>query len=201
MRKKIDFSNKETIAIIILCITSVLVLLTYDYLKNIKISILMAVTGLIFAIITYGYKNKSQVEDIKEQEIMLKELFKMIAVKQQLSKEELLELNIPLEMRSLIERSLAIKLNVTDYQKCLNAHLSIDYQKMIMGIYFLLEENSKMEFDEMYKQFLQNEKNIDEDNKNNELKKLYSLPIYLIISFICLLLIFIIPTLKEIFNG
>ena len=72
---------------------------------------------------------------------------------------------------------------------------------MIGAIYFLIEENGLEEWDELYLEFIQKEKDSRKNEIDKERKSKESLCYLTLVLFVVIVLVFLFPTIKEVIYG
>lgn len=187
--------KSNTICIALDAIMAIGIFFLYSFSAFLALMLLMLTVFLNIAWYFYNdeKKKKAQLQEEKKWQA----LFACIAQKK-MTKESLLEEDLPLSVRIFFERALSQSLSIEDYQKVLDNHLPMIYHQTFISLYYFFEEGSKEEFQECYILF---QKEITTTRMQKELAKqkhVQSVPIFLLIGFIGLLFLFLFPYFREI---
>ncbi len=196
-----DSKKTDKIIISIILVSILFSFFIFYFTKNLIYSVVIGIVGLIVSIVYKEYDNQKRIKEhrIKEKEYI--NLFISINNYRNVTKNFLLEFDLPYELRILIEKSVFNKVDYQEYINLIGDDFSLNYKKMMMGFYFLIEEKRTDEWDKIFVDF------IKEMKKNNELetikeRKAKEMSCFIVlILLISIILIFLFPTLKELIYG
>lgn len=197
-------SNNKKVDKLILIIGVMAIILSVLVLyisKNMLYASIIIVIALLGLVIYKEYENRKTTRELNNKLSEYRELFKVINDHRVVSKEQILEFDIPHELRMLIERSIVNKVSYSEYQDLLSEDYPLYYRKMIGAIYFLVEENGLEEWDELYLEFIQKEKDSRKNEIDKERKSKESLCYLTLVLFVVIVLVFLFPTIKEVIYG
>ncbi len=195
--------NKKTDKIIITInlIAVIISFIIFYFTKNLFYVIVLEIISLISSLIYKEYDNQKKLEEHRAKEKEYTDLFIKINNYRSVSKSSLLEFDLPYELRMLIENSLTNKVGYSEYIKLLNENFSFNYKKMMIGLYFLVEEKRTDEWDKIFIDFIKESKSNSEAEYLKERKTKELSCFMILLAFVLIIVIFLFPTLKEIVYG
>lgn len=191
----------DKIIITINLIAVIISFMIFYFTKNLFYVIVLEIISLISSLIYKAYDNQKKLEEHRAKEKEYTDLFIRINNYRSISKSSLLEFDLPYELRMLIENSLTNKVGYFEYIKLLNEDFSFNYKKMIIGLYFLVEEKRTDEWDKIFVDFIKESKSNSETGYLKERKTKELSCFMILLSFVLIIVIFLFPTLKEIVYG
>lgn len=196
-----DNKKMDKIIISINLVSILLSFLIFYFTRNLIYAAVFEIVGLFVSIIYKEYDNQKKIKEHKIKEQEYTNLFISINNYRNISKDLLLEFDLPYELRMLVQKSTFNKVDYQEYTNLLTDDFSLNYKKMMMGFYFLIEEKRTDEWDKIFLDFIkETKKNNDMDFlKERKSKEISCFAVLLLL--ILIILIFLFPTFKELIYG
>ncbi len=163
----------------------------YLYQRNFKsyAFIPLALASICIIALYPLIKRLKNVKDDEESKWIL--LFREVFEKDIKTKEALLELDLPIELRLLLEKAITKEVEREEYISLLSNY-PMPFKIAIESLYFLLEKNSMQEWNFAYGNLMkyQEEKIASQNNKSNQLLSALNTAIFILFMGFVILLVF-----------
>lgn len=197
----LENKNRKNILLIIAFVGFLFALGAFLYFRVYTYSIIILLITLLILSLYLDNQKKKENDEFERELNEYKNLFKGIDELSLISKERILEFELPLKLRNIIEKSLSLEVSIDEFDDLIKSKYPFHYQRMLNSLYQLVINGRKDEWEYNYNLFLKEEQNTLKRKQRNKWKEKESLPVIALAIFSVVIIIFLYPVLKEVIYG